>query len=149
MFTQFLAKNLAKYSVFAQSQGLAPLTDIQPNTIYFSSVRESPCSRAALKVCWHSVCLSLHQCPSNLHCVNEDGPFDRQNGYRVHSAHQTVRLYWYNDKTLTETVTGEIGSCLFTYLSHLLWPIFNQTPIIFYFLCLFITTCTRKKDAAS
>ena len=42
------------------------------------------------------------------------------NGYRTHSVRQMVRLYWHSDKTLTETVTGEIGSCLFTYLSHLL-----------------------------
>ena len=32
------------------------------------------------------------------HCANGNGLFDGHNGYRTHSAHQTVRLYGYNDK---------------------------------------------------
>ena len=43
-----------------------------------------------------STCLSPP--PSNLHCVNGDGPFDGQNGFWTHSAHQTVHPRWHYDK---------------------------------------------------
>ena len=54
---------------------------------------------------WHVHSETIHNKPKGLftrtvsvsvkvsHCANENGPFDRQNGYRTHSARQTVRLY--------------------------------------------------------
>ena len=46
------------------------------------------------------------------HCANGNGPFDGQNRYRTHSAHQTVRLYWDNvnfTETDTETETLRVN----------------------------------------
>ena len=44
-------------------------------------------------------CLYLPSpCPSNLHCVNGDEPFDEENGFCTQSTHQTACFHWHNVK---------------------------------------------------
>ena len=56
--------------------------------------------RRRFKAYLHLLCPSpsLSPCPSILHCVYGNGPFDGQNGSRTHSVRQSAHLHWHNDK---------------------------------------------------
>ena len=55
-------------------------------------------SGCKIKACLHVPSSSLCLFPSNLHCVNGDGPFDGENGFCAQSACQTVRFHWHSVK---------------------------------------------------
>ena len=93
------------------------------------------CLRTAAKVCLHVPTPSPSLSKFNI-CVNGDRPFDRQNGFQIHSAHQR----WHNVNFKGDG--DSMGTCKFdvtsNYISSTVTMTVRMGPVSF------TTTCSSK-----